>query len=360
VSKTYYFEPEKLRQMAFDLFKATGSPDEEADLVSRRLLKADLTGHPSHGIIRLSLYQQMIKWGIVKPGIVPEFMKDHGATVMIEGNYAYGQVAAEHAMNIAIERAQKHGVAAVGVTNLGHVGRLADYAVSAADEGCIGIVFTACGGTTELVAPFGGKSRRMATNPFAMAFPSDRDFPVVFDMATSVYAEGKLRVMRDSGKPAPEMTIIDKDGGPTTNPDDFYDGGALLPLGGKYGYKGYLLNFMVEVLGGILTGGGYLGKEQDPGFNNCTLMIVLNVEKFRELPIFKSELEEMINHLKDTPAAEDGEVLYPGEVEARTEQERMKFGVPLADKTVEEIQKYLDLNDLPIKLAELGRTVPLG
>jgi len=358
MSDTYYFPLERLRRAIYDLCRASGSPEEEADLVAERLLKADLTGHPSHGAIRVPTYMQMIRGGLIKPGATTDFLLDHGSTALITGNGAYGQVAAEKAINIAIERGRAHGIAAVGVTNLAHIGRLADYAISAARANCIGMVFTACGGSVTRVAPFEGSSRRMATNPMAIAMPSDREYPIVFDMATSVYAEGKFKVMQASGRSAPEQTIIDKEGQPTTKPGDFYEGGAILPLGGKQGYKGYLLNFMVEVLAGVLTGGGCIGRKDNPIFNNCTLMIVLDVERFRELPQFKMELEGMINYLKESSVLEGKEVLYPGEVEARREAEVFKTGIPLAAETVKELQEEMDRYNVSVNLTELARPAP--
>jgi len=359
MSDTYYFPLEPLRRAIYDLCRASGSPEEEAELVAKRLLKADLTGHPSHGVIRVPNYMMMIRGGLIKPGATTDFLLDHGSTALITGNGAYGQVAAEKAMNVAIERGRAHGVAAVGVTDLAHIGRLADYAISAARANCIGMVFTACGGSVALVAPFEGSSRRMATNPMAMAIPSDREYPIVFDMATSVYAEGKFKVMQASGRSAPEQTIIDKEGRPTTKPDDFYEGGAILPLGGKQGYKGYLLNFMVEVLAGVLTGGGCIGRKDNPIFNNCTMMIVLDVERFRELPQFKLELEAMINYLKESSVLEGKEVLYPGEVEARREAEVLKTGIPLAAETVKKIQEEMDSYNVSVNLTELAQSTPL-
>jgi LDH2 family malate/lactate/ureidoglycolate dehydrogenase len=360
MSDTYYFPLERLQQAIHDLCRASGSPEEEAELVARRLIKADLTGHPSHGVIRVPRYMEMIRGGLIKPGSTTDFLLDHGSTALITGNGAYGQVAAEKAMSVAIERGRAHGISAVGVTDLAHIGRLADYAVSAARANCIGMVFTACGGTITLVAPFEGSSRRMATNPMAVAMPSDREYPIVFDMATSVYAEGKLKVMQAAGRSSPEQTIIDKEGRPTTRPDDFYEGGAILPLGGKQGYKGYLLNFMVEVLAGVLTGGGCIGRKDNPIFNNCTLMIVIDVERFRELPQFKQELEGMITYLKESPVLEDKEVLYPGEVEARREADVLKTGIPLAAETVKKIQEEMDTYKVSVTLTELGRLTPLS
>jgi uncharacterized oxidoreductase len=360
MTDTYYFRPDDLSRTVSELCQASGSPQAEADLVATRLLKADLTGHPSHGIIRIPLYMMMLRYDVIKPGVTPEFIRDNGPTALINGNRSYGQVGAEKAMTVAIEKALEHGIAGVGVTNLAHIGRLADYANSASRADCLGLVVTSCGGVSSLVAPFEGLARRMATNPMALSIPSDREYPVVLDMATSVFAEGKLRVMMAAGTSAPEKALLDKEGKPTTNPADFYAGGALLPLGGAQGYKGYLLNFMVEVLAGLLTGGGYAGGDDKAPFNNCTLMIVIDVQKFRELPLFKSELESMIAFLKDTPVEEGKEVLYPGEKEFRHEEAVRKSGVPLADQTVQAIQKELEQYEVKTQLADLGQLAPVN
>jgi len=312
------------------------------------------------GIMRLSMYMRMIRADMIKPGAVPEFLQDYGSTAVINGNRSYGQVAAEKTMQVAIERSLAYGIAAVGVTNLSHIGRLTDYAISAAQKNCIGLVFASGGGAGSLVAPFEGSSRRMATNPLAMSVPSDREYPIVFDMATSVWAEGKFRVLRASGRPAPENTLIDKAGKPTTNPHDFYEGGAILPLGGHQGYKGYLLNFMIEVLAGLLTGAGCIGAVENPVFNNCTMMIVINVERFRDLPLFKTELEKMITYLKESPVLEGKEVLYPGEVEVRLEKEIRRTGIPLPVRNVESLQEEMDRYGVALQLKEIGSLRPLS
>lgn len=358
MTDTHYIPPERLRAAARDLCLASGSPEEEADLLAERLVKANLAGHDSHGILRLAMYMQWMRDGIFKPGQKPEIVTDNGATCVVSGNRGYGQVAAEFAMGLAIERARQHGIAGVGTTNLSHVGRLADYAISAARAGMLGMVFTATGGRSVLVAPAGGRSARMSTNPIAVGFPSDRDYPIVFDMATSAYAEGKFRVMQDGGLQSPENLLIDKEGRPTTDPEDFFNGGAILPAGGVNGYKGYLLNFLVEVLGGLLTGGGYMGKEEDPLFNNCTMMIVIDVSRFRDMPVFKEELEGLIGYLKDSPPQEGQEVLYPGELEARREEERLRTGIPLAGRTVQNLQAELDRYGVKVRLTELAQAAP--
>jgi uncharacterized oxidoreductase len=359
MSDTYYFVPEQLQKAIRDLCVASGSPEVEADLVSRQLILSDLAGHTSHGVLRIPLYMRLVRRDLITPGARPETVTDNGSTAVVSGNGSYGQVAADHAMRVAIEKAKAGGIAAVGAINLSHIGRLADYAGSAATAGCIGMVYTSGGGAGELVAPFGGSSRRMATNPMALGIPSDRDHPVVFDIATSVWAEGKIRMLRAQGRPVPENTLIDKDGKPTTDPEDFYDGGAILPLGGAQGYKGYLLNFMVEVLAGILTGGGFLGRDAEPSFNNCTMMIVIDVEQFRKLPEFKADLEKMITYLKASPALEGKEILYPGEIENRRDKEIRATGISIAKRTLTRLQEEMDRYNVPVKLEEIGQPEPL-
>ena len=355
MDKVLLFPHEALQRVVRDVFLASGSPAAEADLVSQRLVKSNLTGHDSHGVIRIPRYMDWVRDGSVKPGQQVDFVRDNGSTCVLTGHRGYGQVIADAGMKLAIARAREYQVAAVGVTDLSHIGRLADYAVMASAAGMIGLAFTAAGGFSARMTPFGGSQQRMSTNPIAAAFPSARPFPVVLDLATSAYAEGKFRVFVEAGVAAPPNVLLDSAGRPSTDPHDLYAGGAIRPLGGDQGYKGYLLNFMVEVLAGLLTGGGFVGKTgQEPLFNNCTLMIVLNVAAFREIQTFKDELERLITYLKDTRPAEGGEVLYPGEVEARHETQRRTQGIPLAETTVKNIQQELDHYGVAGDLLALG------
>ena len=354
----YLFPHAHLQQVTQDILIGAGSPEAEAALVAERLLKSNLTGHDSHGVIRMPRYMDWVRQGVIKPGQKVDFVRDNGATALITGNRGFGQVAATEAMKVAVQRAREHMVAAVGVTDLSHIGRLADYAVMASQAGMIGMVFTSTGGFSRLVAPFGGTERRMSTNPMAVSFPSDREQPIVLDMASSAYAEGKFRVFSEAHTSTPPNILLDKEGNPSTNPDDLYGGGAILPLGGEQGYKGYLLNFMMEVLGGLLTGGGFVGKEENPLFNNCSLMIVVNVSAFRNLPAFKSELEGLIAYLKASRLAPGGEVLYPGEKEARYEATRREKGVPLAETTVRNLQAEMERYGVSGELIQAGTIAP--
>jgi len=348
----HHIPPEHLERIAYEIFKAAGSPEHEARLIAQQLLLSNLGGHDSHGVIRVSTYMGWLREGKIRPGAKNTFLRDDGSTALMDGNWGYGQTAMQQTADVAIERARKHGISAVGVTRLMHIGRLADYALAGARAGMVSLVGTTAGGAGATVAPFGGIARRIATNPFAAGFPSSgARGPVWFDMATSTVAEGKVQVARDAHKELAPGILLDKHGKPSTNPVDLYEGGAILPTGGTHGYKGYLMAFMVEVLAGLLTGGGFVGKDKDPRFDNCTFMICIDVARFRTLGDFTRELDELIDYLKATPSRPGEEVLYPGEVEKRMEAERRRTGIPLAEETVTKIQAELDHFKIPIRLA---------
>jgi uncharacterized oxidoreductase len=355
LTTTYrYFAPDTLEAAVRDVFAASGSQPEEAALVARRLVQANLAGHDSHGTIRVHQYLERLRKGMIRPGAALTPLREVGPTAVFSANRGYGQVGATRAMEQAIARARTANVAAVGLTDVNHIGRLADYAAMAAEADLIGIVLTSSGGFSRIVAPFGANEGRFSTNPMAVAFPSDRPHPVVLDMATSAWANGKFKVMIDNRWPAPEGLLFDRQGQPTTEPSALYEGGAIRPLGGGQGYKGTLLAVWVEIMAGMLTGGGVVGAHSEGVTNNTTLMIALNVTAFRVPADFKAELEQLIAYLKATRPLPGGEVLWPGELEARVEARRRAHGIPLAESTVADLQDELTRYGVPTQLVPLA------
>jgi uncharacterized oxidoreductase len=214
-----------------------------------------------------------------------------------------------------------------------HVGRLAAYPLMAAKEGMIGLATADSGRSPKMVAPFGGREARLGTNPIAIAVPSDLDAPFCLDMATSAVAAGKVLLAAARAEQIPTGWIVGSDGRQTSDPTQLKKGGALLPLGGTEGYKGSGLAAMVEVLCGLLTGLGF-GVEPTGRHNDGCFMAVFRVEAFRPLEAFKKEVAEFARYLKATPPAEGSSgVLYPGEVEYLTEQERRRSGIDVEDAT---------------------------
>jgi LDH2 family malate/lactate/ureidoglycolate dehydrogenase len=236
-------------------------------------------------------------------------------------------------MELAIAKARQHHVAAITIYQQGHVGRLADYPQMAARAGMFGLITCDSGRGPKSVVPFGGRQARLGTNPLSVAFPSDLEGPIFIDMATSAVAAGKIAVQRNRRAPAPPGWIVDKDGNPTTNVQDFYNGGAILPMGGDQAHKGYVLSFMVETLSGILTGLGF-GIDPQGRHNDGTFLAVFDVNAFRPLEEFKRDIAAFVAYLKETPPAEGfTEILYPGELEYRTAQQRRRDGIYVEDET---------------------------
>ena len=167
------------------------------------------------------------------------------------------------------------------------------------------------------------------------------------DIATSVVAEGKVRMYRARGQQTPTGWIIDSDGNPTANPDDFYDGGAILPLGREEGHKGYALAFMVDLFGGVLSGGGIPGDPTD-SFSNESMIIVLDPERFAPLNELTRRAAAMTDHIKNTRLRDDSRpIMYPGEIEAVTRAANRSRPIELVASTWEGILSVLRQFSLP-------------
>jgi uncharacterized oxidoreductase len=325
--------PEHLYEIGSAILQAADTPAEEAHIVMEHLVGANLAGHDSHGIILLPTYINRVKRGHIVPGAPLEIERETATTARLNGNWGFGYVVTTRAMEMAIAKAKEHNVAAITIYQQGHVGRLADYPLMAARTGMLGLITCDSGRSPKSVAPFGGRAARLGTNPISVAFPSDLEGPIFLDMATSAVAAGKLGVRRNRNEPAPLGWIIDREGNPTTDVSDFYDGGAILPMGGDQAHKGYVLSFMVETLSGILTGLGF-GIDPQGRHNDGTFLAVFKVDAFRPLDEFKRDIADFVTYLKETPpAAGFTEVLYPGELEHRTTQQRQRDGIYVEDET---------------------------
>ena len=333
---------DRLIEIGQALFEAAGAPAEEAAIVSRHVVSANLAGHDSHGVIQIPTYVDRMKAGHIVAGAKWEIVQETETTTVIDGHWGFGYVANERAMKYTIEKAQKSNVAATTVFRQGHIGRLASYPLMAAREGMIALITADSGRSPKAVAPFGGRQPRLGTNPISMAVPSDLEAPLFIDMATSAAAAGKIALAVARGEQVPPGWIIDKSGRPSTDPRALKEGGALLPLGGSEGYKGYGLSAMVEILSGILTGLGF-GVEPTGRHNDGVFMAVFKVSAFRPLDTFKKEVGEFARYLKETQRAEGvSEIYYPGEIENVRERHRRQNGIEIEDATWRKLREMAE------------------
>jgi hydroxycarboxylate dehydrogenase B len=330
---------ETLERVTRDIFAAWGVPKDDAACVARQLVLANLRGHDSHGAIRIPQYVRGLKTGEINPTPRITTIVDLPIIAVLDGDRGLGQVVARRGMEVAIDKAKTQGLSAVALRETTHVGRLADYAETAAAAGLVGMLWAnAVGGLN--VAPWGGAARRLGTNPHAVAIPGPGGTVAMsHDFATSVWAEGKLRVKFNRGEMAPPGIMLDGHGEPSTDPRRYYTEppGSLLTAGG---HKGYGLSLAVEILAGILSGTGAAGPAAVP-FRNGTLIICLDVGRFLPLDEFHRQVSEHFEFVKATPlAAGAKEILIPGEPEERLARERRADGIPVEDETWRQIREF--------------------
>ena len=331
----------QLQKITTDIFEAGGVPSGEAAIIGELLVASNLAGHDSHGVIRIPQYIGLIESGLIQPGALLEIEQESASHALINGNWGFGHVIAQKAMSLAIEKAKSSTISAISVYNCNHIGRIGSYPIMAAEAGMVGITMVNAGGAALYVAPFGGSDGRLATNPIAISTPTREGHPILLDITSSVVAQGKIRVAVNRGESVPLGWIINSEGEPTSNPQDLMETppGALLPLGGIAGHKGYALGLMIDILGGALSGAGCSGSGTTR-LQNGVLMIALNIANFTPLDDFYEHIEGLVAHVKASPTAPGfDEILTPGEIEARQTERRLREGIPIDDETWRQIRE---------------------
>ncbi len=324
---------ERLTRLVATVMQAAGCHPGEADTVARRLVDSNLVGHDSHGVLRVGKYLEWVREGNLKPNRTPKLVFDSDTIAIIDGDRGFGQVIGEYAGRIGIAKAAKAGIALVGLRNCGHLGRLGDWAELAALAGQVSMHFLNTSGA-QRVAPFGGSDRRLSTNPLCVGVPQAGSDAVILDITTSTVAEGKLMVALNKGEAVPPGWIVDVHGRPTTDPKDFYAGGALLTIGG---HKGSGLSIVTDLLAGALT----LGRSSDPDDNairNNMLSIYIAPAVYDVSGDVLREVRRFVDWVKASPPAIPGQpVLAPGDVERSTRAKRLREGVPLDDTSWDDL-----------------------
>jgi uncharacterized oxidoreductase len=327
------FSHDQLRTLTERIFAAAGCNTHESRRVAHYLVEANLVGHDSHGVIRVFTYVQWLRNGKVVANQHIKVLVDSGSIVVVDGQFGLGQSVGHQCMQLAIERARQHGLAAVALRNSGHLGRIGDWPLMAAEAGLISMHFVNTSGAGMLVAPHGGIERRLSVDPIAIAIPVEDGEPLMLDMSAAMIAEGKVRVALNRGELVPEGCLIDADGQPTREPAVFYGDppGAILPLGG---HKGYGLTVMIEMLAGALTGGSCTHPKHADRVANGMLSILLDPTRFLPADEFFPEVHRFIEFVRSSrTVAADGEILMPGEPERRTKAQRMAQGIELDQTT---------------------------
>jgi len=338
------FTAAELTTICLNVFQKWNIPPIEAEIVTRSMVDANRVGHDSHGVIHLPKYVSELEEGVIQPGALVETLHESASIAMLNGNWGFGPVIATHAVEVAIQKAERTDISSIAVSRCNEVGRLGGYACLAADAEMIALLMANDHGGGTCVAPHGGIEGRLSTNPIACAVPVAGQDPIVLDMSTSVVASGRIRVKQHRNEALPHGWLIDAEGESTTNADDFYGvpPAALLPFGGAVSeHKGFGLSVIVDILSGALTGAG-CSQGEDARVGNGLFVLVINVASFREFPGFSIEIERFIRYLKSAKrAAGIDTIRVPGERSWEEQRKREREGIPIDTETWAHIQALL-------------------
>ena len=327
-------------------FLAMGLSQAEAACCAAGLMHSELRCLPGQGqgVARLSGYYDRIVKGLYQPGAQIKILKESPALALVDARMAMGSVVGQAAMKIAIDKAKGCGIGMCMVRNSTHFGSAAFHAQLALEADCIGIAMTNAGAE---MAPWGGRSPRVGTNPWGLAAPTGGDFPVVLDIALTTAGKGMMRWYEREGRKMPLDWALTPDGQETDEPTAAM-AGALLGIGQ---YKGYGLSLFTDILTGALSGGGFgLAPYQDRSIARLDVahsFIAMDIDWFMPVEEFKARMDAFIAEIK-TSQLRPGfdEILVPGEIDYRREKARRREGAQLDAEVFERLRQLAQTLDI--------------
>ena len=325
-----------LRNYVQKIFTSIGIAERDAETISDSLVAANLRGVDSHGVSRVPIYLERFTSNLVNTSFDIEVQNETATSALIDGKNSHGILVAQKAIEMAVEKAKVAGIAIIGVKESNHCGMLAYYSKYAVDHDCIAIITS---NASPSMAPWGGRERYFGTNPLCYGIPVNEDSNIIFDMATSVVARGKIRLAAKHGKSIPDNWALTRDGEYTTDPLEALEG-LVLPFGGP---KGNGLVTLIDILSGVMTGanfGSHAGAITDEGKQGLGhTFIVIKADLFLSLDQFKNRMEQMIKEIKMIKKMKGIDRIYlPGEIEQELEERNKEFGIPLDPLTCKELE----------------------
>jgi LDH2 family malate/lactate/ureidoglycolate dehydrogenase len=339
-------------------FIALGVPEDDAATVAGLMVEADLTGYDTHGTFRLRQYMNRLRDGGTNARAHVSIAEDHDATALVDGDNGLGHLAMRFATELAIKKAEQHGIGWVGVRNGNHAGPASLYVRMPLERDMIGLY--AAVGSANHVPPFGGTELLLGTNPVAVAVPAGNAPPFVLDMATTIAAAGKIKTLAQRGESMPEGWMVGRDGKPLTDPARQKEG-FLLPIGGP---KGYGLAMAIGLLAGTLNGAAFGRDVVD--FTNDTasptntgqFIAAISVAAFADVATFKASIDAVFQSMRESGTLPGHDaVRIPGDRHEAIFNDRAAHGIPLHPnllKALSEIAAELQIDDLSRSETESG------
>lgn len=331
---------DELKNLMKNKFMKAGLPDEHAEAVADHLAYADSRGVHSHGAVRVEYYSERIAKGGSNTNPHMNYKLTGPSIGILDGDNAVGHYVAQKGLEEAMKLAKETGIGVVGLKRLGHCGTLSYFIRQATAQNLV--MLSMCQ-SDPMVVLYGGAEPYFGTNPIGFGAPRRQGEPIVFDMATTVGAWGKILDARSKGRSIPDTWAVDSDGNPTTDPNAV---AGLVPIAGP---KGSGLMMMVDILCGALLGQpsgksvSSMYADLSKGRELGQIHIVINPEFFAGLDAFEKTIENMVKEIHEMkPAQGVSKVYYPGE---RSEGVYLKYkeeGIPI----VKDIYDYLVSDDI--------------
>ena len=292
------------------IFTAAGMPRDMAEQLTAWLVSSNLSGHPSHGLQRVTEYVRQIEDGTMDPAARPEILVETETTVVLDGQAGPGHFAADRLTRELATKCRTSQIAMGGIVNGRHIGRLGEWGELAVDLGVL--LYISLGSASgSMAATFGAAEGRLGTNPIAFGAPGQDGDSFVMDFATSAAAEGKVRVARDSGKSVPDSWIRDSEGRPTTDPNDFYDGGTMLTFGE---HKGSAIAIMTTLFSVVMA-----SAAEDIGEGASVFAFAIDPNAFGRGDETRALIQHQLNRVRSAAPAEGfNDVQVPGDFERRS------------------------------------------
>ena len=349
-TNTPRIEAEKLEKLVQEILCAKGVDLEESSIIAQSLVWSDLIDRQSHGVLRLSAYLKKFQHGLIKSPCVPTFIPKSEVIYLVDGHDGFGHYIGYVAMSKAIHIAKQYGVGIVGVSHSNHFGAGAYYVELAAKNCQLGLALS---NSFPIVAPYGGVTTALGTNPFAFGAPRENGQSILVDFSTGAAAGATLRKAVEKNAKIPEGVLTDNEGNYITEPDRINQG-VVLPFGGA---KGFCLGLMVEILSGVITSAGIsheiasMWKNWERSANNGHFFLAIDIPKIMPPRDYYERIERLTQFIKSAkPKKGVEEILLPGEVRWRNYYQNLEQGIALDLKTVKSLTELAQELNLSITL----------
>ncbi|CAO2649632.1 Nn.00g070170.m01.CDS01 [Neocucurbitaria sp. VM-36] len=322
------------RDFVENVLIANGVPTDNATIVARCLIAADLRGVDTHGMHRIPSYLERIRQGVLDGSATPEVKQVTPVVTQVDAQNGWGFVAADVGMAAAIESARIYGIGMASIKHSNHFGMSAWIVQKALDANMMSLVFT---NSSPALPAWGGKSKLLGVSPLACGAPG-KENSFILDMAPSIAARGKIYKAKRRGEQIPSDWALDKDGRPTTDPAAALVGGVMLPMGGP---KGSGLAVMMDVFSGVLSGSAFAGEvtgPYDPSKPSDVghFLVAIKPDLFMGLDEFRDRMQYLYDKVVGAEKAAGVERIYfPGELEQLQQQERERTGIPLVQAEID-------------------------